>query len=370
MSIFPEKKLGFGLMRLNTIDGEPNYELTSKMVDEYINAGFNYFDTAYVYLGGKSEVAFKKCVVERYDRQKVCIANKMPFWDLKDTQHVEKVFEEQKQRCGVDYFDFYLIHNVDVGSLAKSEELDLWQWGKKQKELGTIKHFGFSSHDTAQGVDKILTKYPFVDFIQLQINYADWDSERTQSRKCYEVARAHGKDIIVMEPVKGGLLAEFNGEVAQKYEQEFNGASASSLALKFAASLDGVKMILSGMNTVEQMKDNIQTLQGNTKLTKKEIDFIKYILDEKAKVNTVPCTNCKYCVEDCPMKINIPDLIRVHNLVQMYSDRPSIKTSHSMATNSGAKAGNCIACGKCEDTCPQKLNIIETLEKVAQKFEQ
>ncbi len=369
MSIFPEKKLGFGLMRLNTKDGKPDFEHTCKMVDEYMEAGFNYFDTAYVYLGGQSEVAFRECVVNRYDREKFCIADKLPFWDFTCEEDCDKAFEEQKQRCGVDYFDYYLIHNIDGESFEKTEKLKIWQWCQKQKKLGTIKYFGFSMHDKADVLDKILTKYPFVDFVQLQINYADWESERVQSRKCYETARKHGKEIIVMEPVKGGLLAQFSGEVAQKYEQTFNNRSAASLAIKFAASLDGVKMVLSGMNTMQQLQDNINTMLGEHKLTQQEQSFIQYITDEMAKVPTVPCTNCKYCVDDCPMKIEIPNLIRVHNLLLQFKDKSSLKGHYTMATSSGAKAGNCIACGKCEDTCPQHLNIIQTLEKVAENFE-
>ena len=269
-------KLGFGLMRLPMIGEEVDIEQTKEMVDLFMQAGFTYFDTAYGYLGGKSEEAVKTAIVDRYPRDSFTIATKLPAWaGAKTAEEAKEMFFTSLRRTGAGYFDFYLLHNLGGERTAKFDEYGIWEFVQEQKAKGLIKHLGFSMHDSAEALDKVLTEHPEVEFVQLQINYADWDSASVQSRLCYETARRHGKPVVIMEPVKGGSLANLPESVAKVFKAAEPDSSIASWALRYAASLDGLVTVLSGMSTVDQMKDNLSVMKGFTKLNDQQMAVIE-----------------------------------------------------------------------------------------------
>ena len=363
------KKLGFGLMRLPMNGEEIDMEQTKKMVDAFMAKGFTYFDTAYVYIGGKSEVALKEAVVDRYPRDSFQCATKLPLWDMKEPEEMEKVFQESLDRAGLSYYDFYLLHALNKDAAVKAEQLGAWEFIQKAKEEGRVKHIGFSFHDSAEVLEDILKKHPETEFVQLQINYADWESDSVQSRKCYEVARKYEKPVIVMEPVKGGSLVTMTPEVQNLFREANPQLSIPSWAVRFAASLEGVVTVLSGMSNEEQLNDNVSYMEDFQPLTDSERGVVNQVVEILDSIPTIPCTACKYCVDGCPQKINVPGVFAALNKHTLYNNLKDAKGEYERAVKEGGKASDCIACGACEAHCPQHIEIIETLKKAAEKFE-
>jgi len=369
---FNEKKLGFGCMRLPVIDGDMERiddALFCKMIDTFMEQGFTYFDTAYPYHNQKSEGAVKRCLVDRYAREKFYLADKMPMWAVKEYADYERIFAEQLERCGVEYFDFYLLHALYGERYEEGVKLGAFDFVQKMKAEGKIKHIGFSFHDTADVLDKILTEHPEMEFVQLQINYYDWESENVQSRKCYEVAVKHGVPVIVMEPVKGGTLASLAPQAAAVLDELNPEASYASFAVRYAASLEHVFMVLSGMSDYEQLLDNTSYMKDFAPLSEEEQAGIAKVVEELEKLPTIPCTKCRYCVDGCPQKINIPALFQSYNNVIQFGDNAVSRRSYTNAISERGLASACVECGLCEEQCPQHLEIRSLLKDVAKMFE-
>ena len=363
-----DSKLGFGLMRLPRDENDQIIlEEVNQMVDAYMNAGLNYFDTAYVYTD--SEATMKKALVERYPRESYTIADKLPGWKITCQEDVERLFNESLEISGVDYFDFYLLHSIEKKHYEIYEKYHCFEFLSDLKKQGKIKYMGFSFHDEPEYLDKVLTEHPEVDFVQLQLNYLDWENGVVQSRKNYEIARKHGKPIIVMEPVKGGKLASFPEKVEKIYKDYAPDKSVSSWALRYVASLDGVITVLSGMSTPEQMEDNIQTLTHFEPLSDEEKALVQEVTNQVLSYPTIPCTRCRYCIEGCPMQIEIPELFNTYNSLKTYGESSRYRTYYKDHTPNGATASACIGCGQCEAVCPQHLEIISLLQEVAKEFD-
>ena len=362
-------KLGFGLMRLPK-DKQSQIKLdeVQRMVDSYMERGFNYFDTAYVYEG--SEEAIRQTLVEKYPRDVYTLADKLPAWKLTCQEDVERIFQESLNRTGVDYFDFYLLHSVEKSHYPTYEKYQCFDFIQEMKKQGKIKYMGFSFHDDADFLDKVLTEHPEIDFVQLQLNYLDWENGVIQSRRNYEVARKHHKPIIVMEPIKGGTLASFSDDIERIYKDYAPQKSIASWAMRYVASLDGVMTILSGMSNAQQMNDNLDTMTHFEKINNEEAKLIKQVTDQVLSYPTIPCTKCRYCTPGCPMRIQIPDLFTAYNSAKMYGENRRYQTyykDHSTGDYQLAKA--CIACGQCESVCPQHLEIISLLKEVSEVFD-
>lgn len=365
------KKLGFGCMRLPVLDGNTENiddEAFCRMIDSYLAQGFCYFDTAYPYHNGNSEKAVKRCLVNRYDREKFLLADKMPVWLVKENPDYEKLLDEQLERCGVSYFDFYLLHAMNKERVVEVEEKGGFAFMQKMKAEGKVRHIGFSFHDTAEVLDEILTNHPEMEFVQLQINYYDWDSENVQSGKCYETAVRHGVPVIIMEPVKGGTLADIAGEAGSALRELDEEASFASYAIRFAASLDNVLLVLSGMSDEKQLADNTSYMREFKPLTDSEQTAVANVVGELKKLPTIACTKCRYCVEGCPKKIAIPELFDDYNMAVQFGVNHLTKSSYGRHTAERGKADDCIRCGKCEGQCPQHLEIRSLLEQVANTF--
>lgn len=362
------KKLGFGLMRLPKKDGKIDLELSAKMVDLFMEKGFTYFDTAYVYDDGKSEEAAKEILVSRYPRESFQLATKLPLWDRScSVDEAKQRFYTSLERTGAGYFDFYLIHNLVDERLDLIEEYGLWEFVRDLKEKGLVKHIGFSFHDKADVLDKILTAHPEAEFVQLQINYADWDNPDVQSRECYETARRHGKPVIIMEPVRGGSLATLPEEAANVFKEANPDASVASWAIRFAASLDGIITVLSGMSTLEQMQDNISYMENFVPLSEKERQVIAKAYEIMSKIPQVPCTSCRYCVKGCPKKIPINEIFSIVNFQDKFNNPQLAKSLYANTVNreNTRKADDCIACRKCESVCPQHIKIVDELKRAS-----
>lgn len=362
-------KLGFGLMRLpKDKQGQIKLDEVQRMVDSYMERGFNYFDTAYVYEG--SEEAIRQTLVEKYPRDVYTLADKLPAWKLACQEDVERIFQESLNRTGVDYFDFYLLHSVEKSHYPTYEKYQCFDFIQEMKKQGKIKYMGFSFHDDADFLDKVLTEHPEIDFVQLQLNYLDWENGVIQSRRNYEVARKHHKPIVVMEPIKGGTLASFSDDIEKIYKDYAPQKSIASWALRYVASLDGVMTILSGMSNAQQMNDNLDTMTHFEKINNEEAKLIKQVTDQVLSYPTIPCTKCRYCTPGCPMHIQIPDLFTAYNSAKMYGENRRYDTyykDHSTGDYQPAKA--CIACGQCESVCPQHLEIISLLKEVSEVFD-
>lgn len=364
-------KLGFGLMRLPQKDGEIDLEQVKHMADTYLESGFNYFDTAYVYHSGKSETAIREALVERHPRDSFFLATKLPVWAMNGPEDKDRILAEQMEKCGVDYFDFYLLHSIEDGSKYNLyEEYDCFRWGQDMKKAGKIRHFGFSFHGTPELLEQILDRHPDIDFVQIQLNYADWNNPLVQSGRLYEILHSRQIPIIVMEPVKGGTLASLQPELESLLKAEHPDASAASWALRFVGSLDGIATILSGMSSEEQMEDNLSTFRNFKPLTEKEKDIIAEVVRRMQDMPLIACTSCRYCCDGCPSGIAIPDMIRALNTARLYpKDRRPILFYRNLVLDSG-KASSCIACGQCESVCPQHLPIIELMKEAAEKLEE
>ncbi len=377
---FGTKKLGFGTMRLPVLGGvqsRVDIEQYCRMADLFMERGFTYFDTAWMYHDCTSEAAFKKAVCDRFPRDSYTIADKMPTMMLYGPKAQEEIFAQQLERTGVDCFDFYLIHNLNIDNYAECLKYGTIEYVEEQKARGKMKHLGFSFHDNAEFLDMLLTKYPEMEFVQLQLNYLDWENEGIQSRLCYETARKHGKDIVVMEPVKGGTLSKLPPEAEKIFRDIHPDWSPASWAIRFAAGLPGVKLVLSGMSSYAQLEDNTSYMQDFTPLTKEETEAVFKVRDIILHSGAIPCTGCRYCVEasTCPMGIPIPDYFALYNaeiidvLNASIGWTPQEQYYGNMVSGGKGRASSCIECRGCESVCPQHIAITDWLKKVGKRFD-
>ncbi len=361
------KKLGFGLMRLPRKGPVIDVKETSEMVDLFMKNGFTYFDTAFVYVG--SEAATKKALVDRYPRESFTLASKLFAAKVPSAKLAKAELETSIKRTGAKYLDYYLLHSLMESNYQKYEKFGLWDFVKEEKAKGRIKHYGFSFHGGPDLLDKLLTEHPDAEFVQLQINYADWENPKVRSREVYEVARRHGKSIVIMEPVKGGKLADPPAEVKKIFDAVNPGASYASWAIRFAASLDGVLTVLSGMSTTGQMENNISFMKDFTPLNDEEREAIRKAQEIFNKIKDIPCTACRYCTEGCPKKIPIPDIFAAKNKQLAFGAMEESKNDYDSAVDGLGKACDCIACGQCEKVCPQKIDIIQKLRECSETFD-
>ena len=363
-----KKNFGFGCMRLPMIGEDVDIEQTRQMVDLFLKEGFNYFDTAHGYIQGKSELAVRECLTSRYPREQYILTDKLTGNYFKKEEDIRPFFESQLEACGVDYFDFYLMHSQGSGNFPHFKSCRAYETAFELKKEGKIRHVGMSFHDTAEVLDQILTEYPQIEVVQIQFNYLDYEDPKIQSRLCYEVCRKHNKPIIIMEPVKGGSLVNLP-KIAGDVLDELQGGSPASYAIRYAAGFPGVMMVLSGMSSLEQMKDNLSYMKDFRHLDDKELAAIAKVQQIFRSMNLIPCTACRYCVEGCPKKISIPDVFATMNTKQIYHDWNADYYYNNVHTSPGHRASDCIKCGKCEKACPQHLPIRKLLEDVADEFE-
>lgn len=362
-------KFGFGFLRLpHTDPNDPksvDVETVKNMVDLFLEKGFRYFDTAYTYLQGKSEETLRKVLVERYPRDSFMIATKLPCGMLKKGKTAAEIFEEQRKRCGVEYFDVYLLHGLDAEDAVYAEEQGCFDFLQEQKKNGKVRYTGFSFHDTADALDGILTRHPEIDVVQIQMNYLDWDNPIIQSGLCYDVCRKHGKPIIVMEPVKGGTLASIPTEAAAL----FDGEMPAHRAIRFASSQEGVALVLSGMSTLEQVAENTAFMSCFVPLTQKETDVLRDVSKIIRSAVAIPCTGCAYCVETCPKGIPIPQYFSLYNERERDGWQVDTEGRYGKMQEIFPPAEVCIGCGSCEKACPQKLPIPQYMKDVSQVYD-
>lgn len=368
-------KLGFGCMRLPLAD--PDNQKTvdmpqvERMVDTFLERGFTYFDTAYMYHDFTSECIVREALVRRHPRASFTLADKLPTMFLQQEGDQERIFAEQLEKCGVDYFDYYLLHSLGAANYRKVQRFDSFAFVSRMKAEGRIRHVGFSFHDSAELLDEILTAHPETEFVQLQINYLDWDNESIQSRRCYETARRHGKQVVVMEPVKGGSLARVPAEAEALFREAEPDLSPASWAVRYAASLDGVMMVLSGMSSLAQLEDNTSYMRDFRPLSERERGIVGRAVEVINRSIAIACTACRYCTPGCPRQIAIPDYFALYN-----ADRQSVNQGFSIQqvyydtlAETHGRAAACIACRKCERICPQHLPIVDLLKKVSETFD-
>ncbi len=363
-------RLGFGLMRLpKNPDGTIDIPQVCEMADRFLAAGGTYFDTAYVYDGGASEAAFKAAVADRYPREAYTLATKLHATiSAADEKTAKQELRTSLERTGAGYIDYYLLHALQLNTWQKYEEYGLWDYVREQKEKGLIRHMGFSFHAGPELLEQLLTRHPEAEFVQLQINYADWENPGVASRRNLEICRAHGKPVIIMEPVKGGILADPIPEVKEILHRADPGASPASWALRFAAGLEGVHAVLSGMSNLAQMEDNLRTMTPFRPLNAEETEVIRQAQQALDADRSIPCTACHYCTKGCPMNIPIPEIFGVENRKK---GSPKFRTvrEYNIVTQNHGRAGDCIACGQCESACPQRLPIIQTLKEIREDLE-
>ena len=360
--------LGFGCMRLpRKEDGTIDVEQCKVMTDTFLNAGLKYFDTAYVYEG--SEDAVRQMLVERHDRSEYYLTSKLNARVAKDEEDAKNQLKVSLERTGAGYFDFYLLHAMNKDNYPTYEKYHLFDYVKEAKEKGLVKHWGFSFHDTPETLDKILTEHPDTEFVQLQINYADWDAPNVQSRRCYEVARKHGKPVVVMEPIKGGTLANPPESVVKLFKDFNPEASVASWAVRFVASKEGIMTVLSGMSSIAQMEDNVSYMADFKPLSEEESAIIEKAQEILRNIPQIPCTGCQYCTPGCPMQISIPNIFNAMNMDMIYGKSEDAKRGYERATSNGGKASECIHCLQCEGACPQHIEITKLLEEAAARYE-
>lgn len=370
---FPEihGNFGFGCMRLPMNGGQVDYDEFTKMADAFIDAGFNYFDTAHGYIGGQSETSIRDCVAKRYDRSQFLLTNKLTDPYFRSEADIRPFFEKQLAWCGVDYFDFYLMHAQDRNNYQKFKKCKAYETAYRFKEEGLIKHFGISFHDKAEVLDMILSEHPEVEVVQIQFNYLDYEDASVESRKVYEVCKKYNKPVLVMEPVKGGSLVNLPKD-ADQILRDLEGGSNASYAVRFAASFPNIAVVLSGMSDMPQMQDNISAMRDFEPLSDTEMDAVKRVCEIFKGLNLIPCTSCRYCIEEseCPKGIRIPDLFAALNSHEAFHNWNTAYYYENVVTGGEhGKASDCIRCGKCEKVCPQHLKIRELLPKVAAAFE-
>lgn len=373
-----QKKLGFGLMRLPLTDQNDQKSLdlenVQQMVDEFMARGFNYFDTAWMYHGGVSETIIKKCLLGKYPRDSFTVTDKLPDYILGPGRTPQDVFDTQIERTGLDYFDYYLIHDTNAGSIGTFEEYRCFEFAEELQDKGLVKHIGLSHHDGPELLEEILIRHPRIEFVQLQINYLDWDSLGVRARECYEVAVKYGKKVLVMEPVKGGTLAQVPEAVERHFKEADPDMSVASWAIRFAASWPEVYMVLSGMSDMEQLRDNLSYMEDFRPLDEKEMDIVKRAVDIINSNIAVDCTGCNYCTAVCPMNVQIPRLFSLYNADLQEAESKGWSSHEELYNNLVLEEGigvasDCIECGACEDRCPQHLAIREHLKEVAAHFE-
>ncbi len=348
-----QKNFGFGFMRLPMIGEDVDIPQTTAMVDLFLESGFNYFDTAHGYINGKSELAIRECLTSRYPREKYILTNKLSGNYFEKEDDVRPLFQQQLEACGVEYFDFYLMHAMSAGRMEQYRKTKAFETALALKAEGKIRHVGMSFHDSAEVLDQILTEWPQIEVVQIQFNYVDFEDDKVESRKCYEVCRKHGKPVIVMEPVKGGSLVNLP-EAAQNILTALNGGSNASYALRFAAGFEGMRMVLSGMSTLEQMQDNVSFMKDFQPLNAAEREAIDKVCAIFRNQGLIPCTNCRYCTEVCPQAIAIPELFAAVNAKRQGQEAAAVPAPD-----------DCVKCGKCEKICPQELKIRELLTVAA-----
>ncbi len=364
------RKLGFGLMRLPKNGDEFDIEQIKKMVDRFLEEGFTYFDTAWAYEG--SENAIRQALVERYPRESYQLATKLAAWiNCKTRDDAVAQFERSLELTQAGYFDYYLLHNLGEGRTKFFDRYDIWEFAKEKKAEGLVKHIGFSFHSTPEELEEILINHPEMEFVQLQINYGDWENAQIQARANYEMARKYNMPIIVMEPVKGGMLATPPSEVQELLKSADPDASPASWAVKFAADLEGIITVLSGMSSLEQMEDNLSYMKDFKHLTDSEretLDKARKMIDEYP---IIPCTVCNYCAKVCPQNIGISGSFSAKNYLTLYNNMDMAKNQFGwLVAGHGLKnPSECVKCGVCEEACPQHIKIREELEKVAETFE-
>lgn len=363
-----KKNFGFGCMRLPMKDGEVDTEEFSRMVDTFLDNGFNYFDTAHGYLDGKSETAIRECLTARYPRDRYILTDKLTSSYFKKEEDIRPLFEKQLAACGVDYFYFYLMHSQTAENFEYFKKRRAYETALQLKEEGKFRHFGISFHDRAEVLEQILTEYPQIEVVQIQFNYLDYNDPAVQSRQCYEVCRKYGKPVLVMEPVKGGSLVNLPEEALEVLDR-LNGSSPASYALRFAAGFEGIRMVLSGMSNMEQMEDNLSFMKDFRPLDQRELEAIDQVREIFNSKHLIPCTACRYCTAGCPKKISIPDLFACMNMKKLFQGWSADFYYNSIHTVGHGKASDCIKCGKCEKICPQHLPIRNLLEDVAAEFE-
>lgn len=372
------KRLGFGMMRLPLPDpkvqGAVDRETVCRMVDTFLERGYTYFDTAYMYHEGQSERVIRECLVGRHPREKFTLTDKLPLTLLKEktAEDQARIFSEQFEKTGVDYFDWYFLHNLNKDSYETAKRLDSFAFLREQQAAGKFRHLGFSFHDRAEVLDRILTEHPEVELVQLQLNYLDWEDGGVQSRLCYETAVRHGKQVAVMEPVKGGRLAKLPEEAARVLAAVHPDWSPAKWAIRFAASLEHVMVVLSGMSTMEQLEENTGFMDAPEPLGQAELDALAKAAEIIAAIPAIACTGCRYCVEGCPQGIPIPEYFALYNAEQLglrQSGNSTQRGNYQKLAESAAPAGACLVCRACEDACPQHLPVTDWLRRTARAFE-
>ena len=374
-----KKHLAFGMMRLPMIDGKIDNEQVCKMVDRFLERGFNYFDTAHGYHDGLSEIAIRECLTSRHDRSEYVLTDKLTDEYFKTEEDIRPLIDSQLEACGVEYFDFLLMHAQNASNFEFFKQCRAYETAFDLKAEGKVHHVGFSFHDKADVLDRILTEYPDVEIVQIQFNYLDYESVAVESRKVYEVCRKHGKPVLVMEPVRGGNLVKLP-DAAQKVFDELRAETGSDCsnagyALRFAAGFDGIEMVLSGMSNMEQLEDNLNIFSCNdgdfAPLSDREREAVDKVADVFGSLGAIPCTQCRYCIEEnhCPMEIRIPKLFRAYNSMVLFGKVDPWEAYDRVIGEGSGKPGDCIECGMCEEVCPQHLEIRDLLKKVAEMFE-